>query len=221
MHAEALAELDVLVADLVEVFGELLLAGEVVEGDGHRVGDGEREFQVVRVRRLRGVGRIQVNHAEDFAFAADGSADDAGGEDVALRVAAAELAVVHHVAGEHGLAVAHHRGGEELRDAVVAMGRIAAGGNDFEAVRRLLVRRGAGAEQHCAGVDLRALEEAVESAVREGDDVAGFGELEGEAAKIGGGAADLRKLDVDSSLSSGRSVSSRLCSRRWVIVVGS
>ena len=106
LHAEAFAELDVFVEDLVEVLGERLLAGEVVQRDGDRVGHGEGELEVVGVHGCAGVGGIEMDDAEDLAFAADQGADDAGGEDVALRVAAAELAVVHDVAGQHGLAVA-------------------------------------------------------------------------------------------------------------------
>ena len=79
---------------------------------------------------------------------------------------------------------------------MVAMGRVAARGDDFEAVGRLLVGRGAGPHQDGAGVDLRALEQSVERDVGERDDVARLGELEGEAAEIGGGAADLGERDV-------------------------
>ena len=83
-----------------------------------------------------GVGRIQMDHAEHFAVAADRGADHARGQDVALAVAAAELAVVHHVAGEHGLAVAHHGRRQELRHAMVAVRRIAPRGDHFQVVGR-------------------------------------------------------------------------------------
>ena len=76
-----------------------------------------------------------MNHAEHFALAADRCADDARGQDLALAVAAAELAVVHHIAGQHGLAVAHHRRRQELRHAMVAMRRIAARGDRLPGCR--------------------------------------------------------------------------------------
>ncbi len=196
LHAQPLAELDVLVANLVEILGQFLLAGEIFEGHRHRVGHGERELQIVGVHALGGVGRIEMHDAQHLAFAADRGADHARGEDVALRVAAAELAVVHHVAGQHRLAVAHHGRRQKLRDAVVAMGRIAPRGDDLQPIGRLLVRRCAGAEQHGAGVDLRAFEESVERDVGQRNDVGRLGELEGETAEVRGGAADLWQRDV-------------------------
>lgn len=122
---ESFAELDVFIANLVEVFSERLLAAEVFECHGDGIGHGEREFEVVWVGAFGRVCGIQMDDTEDFALASDGGADDAGGEDVAFAIAAAELAVVHDVASEHGLAFAHDRGGEELRHAVVAVRGVA------------------------------------------------------------------------------------------------
>ena len=55
LHAQLLAELHVLALDLVEILGELLPLVEILERDAHRVGHGEREFQVLGIgRRARG-----------------------------------------------------------------------------------------------------------------------------------------------------------------------
>ena len=61
----------------------------------------------------------------------------------------------------------------------------------------LLRRRPASLQQHGAGVDLRAFEQAVERDVRQRHDVGRLGQLERQPAQVGGGAADLRQRDVD------------------------
>ena len=167
---------------------------EIFERDGHRVGHGEREFQIVGVGRLRRRRSSRDGSTPSTAaFAADRGADDAGGQDVAPAVAAAELAVVHHVAGQHRLAVAHHGRGQERRDAVIAMRRVAPRGNDFEFVALAFAGAVARPQQHRAGVDLRAFEQAVERRVGERDDVGRLGQFEREPAELRRGAADLRE----------------------------
>ncbi len=150
---------EILVANLIQILRQLLLPAQILERHGHGIGDGEREFQIVRIGRLAGIGRIQVNHAQHFAIAANRGANHARGQDFAFAVAAAELAVVHHVAGEHGLAIAHHGRRQELRNAMIPMRRIAARGNDFQVIGNLSSAVGRrGLQQHRAGIDLRAFE---------------------------------------------------------------
>ena len=50
LHAQPLAQLDVLVANELEVLGQLFATIEVVQRHGHRVGHGQGELQVVGIR---------------------------------------------------------------------------------------------------------------------------------------------------------------------------
>ena len=50
LHAQPLAQLHVFVANLIQVLGQLLLPAQIFERHGHRVGHGQREFQIVRDR---------------------------------------------------------------------------------------------------------------------------------------------------------------------------
>jgi len=49
LHTQPFAKLQVLVADLIEVFGQLLLASEVFQRHRNGIGHGQREFQIVGV----------------------------------------------------------------------------------------------------------------------------------------------------------------------------
>ena len=71
LHAQPLAELHVLGADLGEVLRQFLAALEVLQGHGHGVRHGEGEFQLVGIGDAGGVGRIEMDQAEDAAAAAD------------------------------------------------------------------------------------------------------------------------------------------------------
>ena len=52
LHAQPLAKLEILVANLIQILGQLLLPAQILERHGHGVGHGEREFQVVRIGRF-------------------------------------------------------------------------------------------------------------------------------------------------------------------------
>src|SRR5439155_14645899 len=78
-RAELLAELQNFAAGLVEVLGQLLLLGKIADRESDVVGDGQREFQVLRVRQALGIGGIKMNEADDFAVLTDRSADRTGG----------------------------------------------------------------------------------------------------------------------------------------------
>jgi len=191
LHAQTLAQLHVLVADLHEVLGQFLLPVEVREGHGHGVGDRQREFEVLGVRHAIGLGGIEVDQPEHLLAAADRGADHARGGDLPLAVAAAHGAVAQNVAGEDGLTLAHHRVGQKIRHAVVAaLGTGARGDQDQVGGhgRAVII---AGQEQHRAGVDARALEQPAQGHLGHLGHVRGPGKVEGQPAELGGRLADL------------------------------
>ncbi len=132
LHAEPLAKLDVLVADLGEMLGQFLLPREVGQGNRHRVGHGQRELQVLGVGNVFGVGRVEMDQTEDHSAAADRSADHAGGGNLPPAVPTAHGTVAQHVARQNRFAFAHHRGGQEIRHAVVAAIRGGAAGDHLQ-----------------------------------------------------------------------------------------
>jgi len=64
VHAEPLAELRDLGSHLGQVLGQLLVAVEVREGHGQRVGHGQGEFEVLGVRGPVFAGRVEVDHSD-------------------------------------------------------------------------------------------------------------------------------------------------------------
>ena len=93
----------------VEVFGQLLLPGEIAEGQGDVVGHGQRELQIVGIGHAVGLRGIDVNQADDLAVLPDRAQMTLVAWNLPLAVPAAEFAVPFDVAGEHRFAVAQHR----------------------------------------------------------------------------------------------------------------
>ena len=98
LHTEPLAKLQVLVAHPVEIVGQLLSTPQVLQRHGHRVGNGQRVLQIVRVKNAIGVRGIQVDQSEHFVRASNGSADHTRSVNVAFAIADAQAAIAHHVA---------------------------------------------------------------------------------------------------------------------------
>ena len=192
LHAQLLAELNVLVLHLRQVLGQVLPLVEVGQGHGHRVGHGQGELEVVRVGHAPRVGRIEVDQPEHRLAVPHRRADHAGGVDFALAVAAAQRAVAHDVSGQHGLALAHHGRGQEMGDGVVLLVGGGPRGDDFEVGAPGIVPRLARQQQQRAGVGLRALEQAGQGEIGHGHQVGGLGQLEGQPAELGGGLAPFR-----------------------------
>ncbi len=71
LHAQSLAQLQVFVAYLIEVFGQFLVPSEIVQRHGHGVGHGQGVFQVVGVGHAIVAGRIEVQQAHDARAAAN------------------------------------------------------------------------------------------------------------------------------------------------------
>ena len=185
LHPQPLAELHDLRADLGEVFRQFLAAIQVFQGHGHRVGHGESELQFVGVRHPLGVGRIEMHQAENLPPAANRCANHAGRMDDSLAVAAAERAVAHDVAGQDGLAFAHHRGGQDGGDLVVRpLGR-AREATTSRASGRGSPRKSLRSRSTRAGVGLRALGQTLQGEVGRGGGVGGLGQLEGQPAEFG------------------------------------
>ena len=185
LHPQPFAELHDLRADLGEVFRQFLAAIQVFQGHGHRVRHGESELQFVGVRHPLRVGRIEMHQAENLPPTTNRRANHAGRMDDSLAVATAQGAVAHDVAGQDGLAFAHHRGGQDRGDLVVwPLGR-AARSDDFEGVGSGLAAEVAPQQEHRAGVGLGALGQTLQSEVGRSGGVGGLGQLEGQPAEFG------------------------------------
>ena len=159
LHAQPLAELHVLGADL----------GQVLASSWRRLRFSRATATVSATARVNsrssgsgaraGVGRVEMDQAEDLGAAADRGADHADGEDLAVAVAAAQGAVAHDVSGQHGFAFPHHRRGQDRRRPAGNDGRRrCAEATTSRASARGSPCIGVGQQEHRAGVGVRAFE---------------------------------------------------------------
>ncbi len=177
-----------------ELFGEFHLPTEVGEGQRHVVGHGQRELQIVRVGLAIVVGGVQMDQPDDaIGTRPNRSADDAGGMDLALAVAGRQQAVARHVAGQHGLAFAQHRVGQEAGDAMVARLDVRPGGDHFQIAGRErsgLVPRG---QQHGTCIDLGPFEQTLQRPVGDGRHVGLLRQFERQPTQHGRRVAHPRR----------------------------
>ena len=183
VHPQALAELHDLGADLGEVLRQLLAPLEVGQGHGHGLAHRQGELEVLGIGHPIGVGRIEMDQAQQGRAAADRRTDHARGVDEPLAVAAAQRAVAHHVAGQHRFTFAQHGRGEEVRHAVVALLGERARGDQLQVVAADLPWWSRGHQEHGPGVARRRLEQTGQRQVGQRGHVGRLGQLERQAAE--------------------------------------
>ena len=190
-------KLDVFGAHPREVFGQFLATADIFDRHGHGVGHGQGELEVVGVGHNRGIGGIEMDQSGHLAAASQRRADHAGGENLALTIAGAQAAVVHHVAGQHGLALAQHGGRQEVGHAMVAVLAKNCARRQFPNFRPAACpwKLAGNSSKAPASVCVPSAKTRQRQIGHRGD-VGRFGQLEGQSAKLGRRAAHLRNAVV-------------------------